>query len=97
MKGSSIILSLAFTMNTVALNPLPAIASGTQSIKPINAQNCRSRLDVTLAVMETIPVLKEELATGIMWMRLKAEQALDAGRVEECHVEISRVEGLLGL
>jgi hypothetical protein len=30
------------------------------------------------------PVLKEELATGVMWMRLEAESRLIAGQDEAC-------------
>lgn len=58
---------------------------------------CAARLDRTLAEMESRPLLKEELATGLMWIRLDARTALDEGDVEGCLGRVRTVEQILGL
>ena len=56
---------------------------------------CRELLAETLGLMERRPVLKEELATGLMWMREEAEQARAAGDEARCIALLIRVKDLL--
>ncbi|MGY6548944.1 MAG: hypothetical protein ACXIU7_08060 [Roseinatronobacter sp.] len=58
---------------------------------------CADRLDATLADMLTRPLLKEEHATALMWLRMDAEQALAQGNDAECLDLIATVETLLGI
>lgn len=61
------------------------------------AAECEARLAQTLAEMESRPLLKEELATGLMWLRLDAETALAEGDVASCLEGVRVVEQILGL
>lgn len=64
---------------------------------PAPMADCAERLDRTLAQMQARPLLKEELATGLMWMRVDARAALERGDAESCLREVETVERLLGL
>ena len=71
---------------------VPATASAGQTEE---AEVCRALLDRTRAAMEARPPLKEELATGLMWIRMDAEEALAAGDAETCLREARRAAALL--
>jgi hypothetical protein len=73
------------------------LLSGELSVTaaPEAAAECRGLLDRTLADMSALPPLKEELATGLMWMRLDALEALEAGDVETCLKQARRAAALL--
>lgn len=58
---------------------------------------CEDRLVRTLEVLEQTSPLKGELATGIMWLRLDAEEALAEGDAATCLKNVAIVEDLLGL
>ena len=60
------------------------------------AADCPLLLDRTRAAMEAGPVLKEELATGVMWLRLEAEEALAAGDAATCLELARRAAALVG-
>jgi hypothetical protein len=47
-------------------------------------ERCDGALAQSHRLMTAEPVLKEELATGVMWMRLDAESLRAAGRNEDC-------------
>ena len=59
------------------------------------AAECRRLLDRTLAAMHARPALKEEFATGLMWLRLDALKALEAGDPEGCLERARRAADLL--
>jgi len=59
------------------------------------AADCRVRLAQSLSVMEAAPLMKEEKATGLMWLRLDAQHALEQGAVELCHKKLEAVEAIL--
>jgi hypothetical protein len=59
------------------------------------AAECRRLLDGTLAAMHARPALKEEFATGLMWLRLDALNALEAGDLEGCLERARRAADLL--
>lgn len=59
--------------------------------------DCAARLERTLAAMRARPLLKEELATGLMWKRLDAAAALESGDARGCLAQVREVETLLGL
>jgi hypothetical protein len=61
------------------------------------AAACRQLLHRTLTTMEARPALKEEFATGLMWLRLDALEALEAGDPEGCLERALRVAALLGV
>lgn len=73
---------------------LAALAAPTRAD---NISDCNGRIHRTLAVMESMPLLKEEHATAIMWLRLDAEEAAAAGDIETCNDKIGTVETLLGI
>ena len=60
-----------------------------------NVEACGARLDAMLATMEARSPLKEELATGLMWMQVEAEEALTSGNAEVCDFSLRRMEALL--
>ncbi len=59
------------------------------------AAECRRLLDSTLAAMHARATLKEEFATGLMWLRLDALKALEAGDPEACLERARRAADLL--
>jgi hypothetical protein len=61
------------------------------------AAACRVLLDRALMAMEVRPALKEEFATGLMWLRLDALKALEAGDPQGCLERALRVAALLGV
>lgn len=75
--------SAAAALLTAALQP----GSGFVA-EPAQAE-CPRLLDRTLAAMEARPLLKEEFATGLMWLRLDARKALQAGDAATC-LELAR-------
>ena len=78
-----------------------ALALATFAHDPISATEwdqaaeCRRLLDSTLAAMQARPALKEEFATGLMWLRLDALNALEAGDPEGCLERAQRAADLL--
>jgi hypothetical protein len=74
----------------------PAIAETGSGGSP-DAVACAEGLARTLAVMEALPLMKEEMATGLMWLRLDAQVALERGDVETCLAKLASVEAVLGL
>jgi hypothetical protein len=58
---------------------------------------CEDRLVRTLEVLDQTSPLKGELATGIMWLRMDAEEALAEGDTATCLKNVAIVEDLLGL
>ena len=58
---------------------------------------CADRLERTLQEMERRPLLKEEHATALMWLRLDAQKALAEGDTETCEEKVRVVEALIGL
>ena len=62
-----------------------------------DAAACEARLARTLAEMESRPLLKEELATGLMWLRLDAQTALANGDAAACLEGVRVVEDILGV
>jgi hypothetical protein len=62
-----------------------------------DATACEERLARTLAEMESRPLLKEELATGLMWLRLDAQTALANGDATTCLEGVRIVEEILGV
>lgn len=61
------------------------------------AAGCDTRLAQTLVAMEARPLLKEEHATALMWLRLDAAKAAAAGDEVSCLAHVAVVELLLGL
>ncbi|WP_099827372.1 hypothetical protein [Oceaniglobus indicus] len=57
--------------------------------------DCQERMARSLAVMEAAPLMKEEKATGLMWLRLDAANALARGDVEVCHEKLDAVDTIL--
>ena len=57
---------------------------------------CSDLLAETLKEMEIRPVLKEEFATGLMWMRVEAQQAHSLGDETRCIDLVSEARKLLG-
>ena len=70
-------------------------AAGLSSADP--AEECRLRLAESLEEMTNRPLLKEEHATALMWLRLDAQTALQAGKIEECAKYMDVVEILLNM
>jgi hypothetical protein len=64
---------------------------------PVAAQdrNCAERLDAVAETLADGPLLKEELATGLMWMRLDAAEAESRGDEEACLALAERIEMLI--
>jgi hypothetical protein len=48
------------------------------------AAQCDALLDETLVAMEARAPMKDELATALMWIRLDAQEALEAGDAGAC-------------
>ena len=89
-------IARAALLAALVAGPLPALAEGGTEEVP-SAADCTRRLDRSLAEMERRPLLKEELATGLMWLRLDAETARDAGDVGTCHAKAAKAEAILGI
>jgi hypothetical protein len=49
----------------------------------------------TMSVMESAPLMKDELATAVMWLRLDAARAADAGDAGLCVEHMTRALALL--
>lgn len=58
---------------------------------------CADRLDRTLTHMQERPLLKEEHATALMWLRMDAENAVAPGDERLCVEKVLVIERLLGL
>lgn len=66
---------------------LPAVllcSHGGPALAATAGERCDGALAQSHRLMTAEPVLKEELATGVMWMRLDAETLRAAGRNEDC-------------
>lgn len=75
----------------VGLGALPKLASDHPTA------DCEHRLKITLEIMLAGPLLKEEQATGLMWLRMDAQEALERGDEEKCAMLVSVAELLLGI
>lgn len=75
----------------VGLGALPTLASDRPTA------DCEHRLNITLEIMLAGPLLKEEQATGLMWLRMDAHEALERGDEEECTMLVEVTELLLGI
>ena len=82
-------IRVILTVGTIIGTSGPAVADPTAE--------CTERLAQTLIVMDERAPLKGELATGIMWLRLDAEDALAKGDTATCLANVAVVETLLGL
>lgn len=76
---------------------LAPAAAGEALSATDDAAACEERLARTLTEMESRPLLKEELATGLMWLRLDAQTALASGDADTCLDGVSVVEEILGV
>ena len=85
MRRFGILIALAATT-------LPVPAQQTAS-----DPDCAARLARSLAVLGQRSPLKEEHTTGVMWLRLDAELALQAGDIDGCEANLTQVERLLGI
>lgn len=81
----------------VVLAVLFAITLPLRAQEATPGSDCAARLARTLAILQERSPLKEEHATGIMWLRLDAEVALQAGDIETCEAKLTKVEALLGV
>lgn len=59
--------------------------------------SCSDRLARTLDAMQDRPLLKEEHATALMWLRMAAAEAAAIGDEEGCLSDVAIVENLLGV
>lgn len=71
----------------------PGSGSAVEAAQP--SVECPLLLDRTLATMEAGPLLKEEFATGLMWLRLDAQEALEAGDAATCFELARRAAALV--
>ena len=69
--------------------------AGDAAVGPTGAEACRDRLAASLEIMRGQPLMKEEVATGLMWTRLDAAGALEAGDVRTCHAKMEIVDAIL--
>lgn len=81
----------------VILIALAATTLPVQAQQTASNPDCAERLARSLAVLEQRSPLKEEHATGVMWLRLDAELALQAGDIDSCEANLTQVELLLGI
>lgn len=81
---------------TAAIAVLALAATAVQAAEREVAETCRDLLAETLGIMRDRPVMKEELATGIMWMRRDAERAWAAGDEARCVALLIQVREFLG-
>ena len=88
MRRPSALLGLAF-----ALASLSHAFAGAETGNA--AERCAAALERSLDLLEDGPLLKEELATAIMWMRLDAEASRDAGDHGTCARSAGTAESLL--
>jgi hypothetical protein len=75
------------------LSPLAAAAEGRADSGP--DLHCTELTARTMAVMESAPLMKDELATAVMWLRLDATKAADAGDTGLCIERMARALALL--
>lgn len=71
---------------------LPAGVSADSS-----TPDCGARLDRALGVMESRAPMKDEVATALMWLRMDAAEALEAGDTATCEDKVSVVENILNI
>ncbi len=72
-------------------------AAGSPGAAGSDAPGCAERLDRTLIAMQDRPLLKEEHATALMWLRMDAAEAEAAGDEAACLAKVVVAEVLLGL
>lgn len=77
----------------LCLSPLGAAAAGRGDGGP--DLHCAELTARTMAVMESAPLMKDELATAVMWLRLDAAKAADAGDAGLCVERMARALALL--
>ncbi|MEM8552452.1 MAG: hypothetical protein AAGF45_08720 [Pseudomonadota bacterium] len=58
---------------------------------------CEEGLSRSLQVMEEGPLMKEEKATALMWLRLDARAAADRGDPALCLDKLEVIETILGI
>ena len=80
---------------TIAATAQLVGAGATAGSSTDAADQCEARLARSLAVMQERPLLKEEHATALMWLRLDARDALNAGDASLCLRTMETVETLL--
>ena len=76
---------------------LSATSAGAGDSADSETNGCMDRLERTLASMHSRPLLKEEHATALMWLRMDAAEAAAAGDEEGCLDRTTVVEDLLGI
>lgn len=82
---------------TLVLATSAGAQSNTRSdIVPAPTSDCAMQLAQTLAAMEARPLMKEEQATALMWLRLDAADAAADGDEATCLEHMAVVESLLG-
>lgn len=72
-------------------------AAGGPQTAASGVTGCAERLERTLAAMQARPLLKEEHATALMWLRMDAAEAAAAGDQAGCVTKIVVIENLLGM
>ena len=70
---------------------LPAVAAAGART------DCRASLDRALRVMERRAPMKDEVATALMWLRLDAAAAMEAGDVATCRKKLLDIENILNV
>lgn len=76
---------------------ISAAAAGAGDGVSSETTGCVARLEQTLAAMQSRPLLKEEHATALMWLRMDAAEAAAAGDDEGCLAKTTVIEDLLGI
>ena len=82
---------------TLCLVVLLAGGAGASTQTGPEPAGCAERLERSLDAMRERPLLKEEHATALMWLRMDAAEAEAAGDEAACVAKILVVEELLGL
>jgi hypothetical protein len=84
-------------MRALALAALLAAPAAASDSKVEPSARCANGLDRALVEMKARPLMKEEMATGLMWLRLDAQQALERGDAAACLEHLAAVEEVLGI
>lgn len=72
-------------------------AAGGPETTASGVTGCAERLERTLVAMQDRPLLKEEHATALMWLRMDAAEAQAAGDDATCLAKVAVAEILLGI
>lgn len=76
---------------TLMAAALPAVAAAGARA------DCGAGLDRALQVMESRAPMKDEVATALMWLRLDAAAAIEAGDVATCRKKLAVIENVLNI